>query len=211
VDDQQQRRVNEAAEQFTNALVESFRTVSARGEAAQEQSAKLTEEFFNRVVNNLRTQAQDNRALTQQLADQQQRTREAGEALTRESVGAYMDFVNSIFSLWQGGVRTVERGVRGDSDTLSETSPDSSISDQTTTQTTRGEVSMADISQFVDKNYEQKEFNELADAPVDALQGVSEGDAEKLQQAFNIKTVRDLAENKFVRVAQAIVALSGSR
>ena len=70
---------------------------------------------------------------------------------------------------------------------------------------------MADVSQFFDKDYEQKEFSELADAPIGAIQGLSEGDAEKLKEAFNIKTVRDLAENKFVRVAQAVVALSGSR
>ena len=70
---------------------------------------------------------------------------------------------------------------------------------------------MADVSQFFDKDYEQKEFNDLADAPVEAIQGLSEGDAEKLKEAFNVKTVRDLAENKFVRVAQAVVALSGSR
>jgi antitoxin component HigA of HigAB toxin-antitoxin module len=70
---------------------------------------------------------------------------------------------------------------------------------------------MADVTQFFDKAYEQKEFNELADAPVDAIQELSQGDAEKLQQAFNVKTVRDLAENKFVRIAQAVVALSGSR
>ena len=70
---------------------------------------------------------------------------------------------------------------------------------------------MADIAQFFDKDYEQKEFKELAEAPVDAIQGLSEGDAEKLQEAFNVKTVRGLAENKFVRIAQAVVPLSGSR
>ena len=70
---------------------------------------------------------------------------------------------------------------------------------------------MADVSRFFDKDYEQKAFNEMADAPVDAIQGLSQGDAEKLQQAFNVKTVRDLAENKFVRIAQAVVTLSGSR
>jgi hypothetical protein len=32
---------------------------------------------------------------------------------------------------------------------------------------------MADMSQFFDKDYEQKEFNELADAPVDSIQGLS--------------------------------------
>src|ERR687885_705880 len=74
-----------------------------------------------------------------------------------------------------------------------------------------GNESVADIAQFFDKDYEQKEFKELAEAPVDAIQGLSEGDAEKLQEAFNVKSVRDLAENKFVRIAQAVVALSGSR
>ena len=69
---------------------------------------------------------------------------------------------------------------------------------------------MADVSQFFDKDYEQKEFDELADAPVDAIQGLSQSDAEALEQALNIKTIRDLAEHKFVRIAQAVVALSDS-
>jgi hypothetical protein len=67
---------------------------------------------------------------------------------------------------------------------------------------------MADISAQLDKAYEQKEFVELADAPVDAIAGVSAADAEALQKALNIKTIRDLAENKYVRIAQAIVALA---
>ncbi|MFN8522494.1 MAG: hypothetical protein U0821_05235 [Chloroflexota bacterium] len=67
---------------------------------------------------------------------------------------------------------------------------------------------MADISKFVDKAFEDKSFAELADAPVDALQGVSAADAAALRSALNIKTVRDLANNKFVAWAQAIVALS---
>jgi hypothetical protein len=69
---------------------------------------------------------------------------------------------------------------------------------------------VADISQFFDKKYEQQEFNDLAEASVDAIQGLSESDADALKQALGINTVRDLAENKFVRIAQAVVALSGS-
>lgn len=68
---------------------------------------------------------------------------------------------------------------------------------------------MADISKFLDKAYEGKEFGELADAPVDALQGLSAGDAAALKAALNIKTIRDLANNKYVQWAQAITALSG--
>lgn len=64
---------------------------------------------------------------------------------------------------------------------------------------------MADISQHVDKAYEKKEFDELAESPVDALEGLSKADAEALHKALNIKTIRDLAENRFVLRAQAIV------
>lgn len=67
---------------------------------------------------------------------------------------------------------------------------------------------MADMSKHLDKAYEMKSFEELAEAPVDALEGVSKGDAELLQKAFNIHTIRDLAESKFVLRAQAIVNLS---
>ncbi len=70
---------------------------------------------------------------------------------------------------------------------------------------------MADMSQFSDKDYEQKEFNELADAPVDSIQGLSQSDAEALKQALGIDTVRELAEHKFVRIAQDVVTLSASR
>ena len=70
---------------------------------------------------------------------------------------------------------------------------------------------MADITKFVDKAHENKDFAELAELPIDALQGVSAGDAEKIQQAFNIRTVRQLAEHRFVRAAQAITMLAGPK
>jgi Zn-dependent M32 family carboxypeptidase len=111
-DQQSQQRVNEAAEKFTDALIESYKVVAERGAAAQEQNAQLTETFFNRVVENLRSQAEDNRQTTQRLADQQQRQADAAQTLTRESVEAYMNFLNSAFSLWQRGVQTAQRGAR---------------------------------------------------------------------------------------------------
>jgi hypothetical protein len=67
---------------------------------------------------------------------------------------------------------------------------------------------MGDISDKVDKAYEGRSVAELADAPVGALQGVSESDAEHLKAAFNITTVRDLGTNKFFLWAQAIAKLS---
>ena len=69
---------------------------------------------------------------------------------------------------------------------------------------------MADITRFFDKAYEQRDFSELAEAPIEAISGLSQGDADALKSALNIRTIRDLAENKFVRVAQAVIALSAS-
>ena len=70
---------------------------------------------------------------------------------------------------------------------------------------------VADIARYVDKAHEQKEFAELAELPIDALQGVSAADAEALQRALGIRTIRQLAENKFVRAAQAITLLAGAK
>ncbi len=64
------------------------------------------------------------------------------------------------------------------------------------------------LNKALDKAYEGKSLKELADAPVAALAGVSEADAELLQKAFNVKTIRDLAQLKYVRWAQGIVSLA---
>jgi metal-dependent amidase/aminoacylase/carboxypeptidase family protein len=110
-DQQSQQRINQAAEQFTDALVQSYKTVAERGVSAQEGSTQVTEVFFNQTINNLHAQAEQNRQAAEQLADQQQRQAEATQTLTRESVGAYMEFMDSMFSYWQGGIQTAERTV----------------------------------------------------------------------------------------------------
>jgi len=66
----------------------------------------------------------------------------------------------------------------------------------------------ADLDKVLDKAYEGKSLTELIDAPVAALAGVSDGDAELLKQAFNIKTVGDLGRNKYFRTAAALVDLA---
>ncbi len=67
---------------------------------------------------------------------------------------------------------------------------------------------MADIAKYVDKAHEQSSFADLAKAPISALQGVSDADADALAKALGIKTIADLATNKFVLWAQAINTLA---
>ena len=64
------------------------------------------------------------------------------------------------------------------------------------------------LDSLLDKQYESSSLQEILDAPVDALSGVSAGDAEALKSAFNIETVKDLGSNKFFAAAVALYDLS---
>lgn len=67
---------------------------------------------------------------------------------------------------------------------------------------------MAGTDNKLIKAWEGKSVEEIAKAPVTALQGVSDGDAVKLQEAFGIKTVADLGTNKFFLWANAFATLA---
>lgn len=52
------------------------------------------------------------------------------------------------------------------------------------------------LSIRVKRSWSRRDFKELADAPVSALFGLSEADAEALSEAFGIKTIADLGAHK---------------
>jgi hypothetical protein len=112
MDEKQQKQVNEAAEKFADAIKDSYQALADRSVSAQELNAQLTQEFFNGVINNLRTQAENNRALAEDLIEQQRKQQEASQALTQESVNAYMDFLNSMFSYYRGSMDEAQRSAR---------------------------------------------------------------------------------------------------
>jgi predicted ATP-dependent endonuclease of OLD family len=109
VDQKQQRQVNEAAEMFADALKESYQSIADRSVSAQELNAQLTQDFFNGVINNLRTQAEGNRALSEDLIEQQRKQQEASRAMAQESVNAYTDFLNSMFAYYKGNLDEAQR------------------------------------------------------------------------------------------------------
>jgi hypothetical protein len=57
------------------------------------------------------------------------------------------------------------------------------------------------------REWENKTLSEIMEAPVAALAGVSDGDADLLKQAFNIKTVGDMGRNKYFRAAALLSQL----
>ena len=66
----------------------------------------------------------------------------------------------------------------------------------------------ADLKKLLDKRYEDTDLDELVNAPVAAVAGVSEAGADALRKAFGKKTVGDPGHDKYVRAAEAIVSLA---
>ena len=67
-----------------------------------------------------------------------------------------------------------------------------------------------DVHRSSDDESDVAKFAALVDAPVVAL-GLPQRAAEALEQALGVKTVRDLAENRYVRRSQAILTLADGR
>lgn len=109
MDQKQQKQVNEAAEKFAGAIKDSYQALADRSVSTQELNAQLTQEFFNGVINNLRTQASNNRALADDLIEQQRKQQEASQSLAQEGVSAYMDLLNSMFSYYRGNLNEAQK------------------------------------------------------------------------------------------------------
>ena len=71
-------------------------------------------------------------------------------------------------------------------------------------------VEHPDIHPPPDDQSDVDKFAALVDAPLTAL-GLSSSDADALEQALDVKTVRDLADSKYVRRAEAIVHLANEK
>lgn len=64
------------------------------------------------------------------------------------------------------------------------------------------------INAKFDKAYQDKSIEELADAPIAALSGISDSAAALIVQALGIKTVRQLGTSQYFLAAQAIANLA---
>ena len=63
------------------------------------------------------------------------------------------------------------------------------------------------VNKAVDKAYETKSLKQICDAPISALEGLSDAHQKNLE-ACGIKSIRDLGDWKFAAWARAIVELS---
>ena len=115
------RDVNEAAQRFAETLADSYRLVYGQASESAERQQQRAQEFSELLQGNLKEQAESGRANVEKLTEQASKQQEAGQALARESVEAYTQFLNDAFSQYRAGtdqaVGTVREGARTLTDT----------------------------------------------------------------------------------------------
>ncbi|HLL39871.1 MAG TPA: hypothetical protein VK357_09420 [Rubrobacteraceae bacterium] len=121
VDQGRARDVNEAARRFAETLADSYRLVYGQAAESAERQQQRAQEFSDLVSSNLSEQTEAGRSNTQQLSEQAARQQETGQALARESVEAYAEFLNDAFSRYQSNTEQAAQSAREGARTLSET------------------------------------------------------------------------------------------
>ena len=121
VDPGKARDVNEAAARFAQTLADSYRVVYGQAAESAERQQRRAQEFSELVSTNLREQTEAGRSSAQRLSEQASRQQEAGQALARESVQAYAEFLDDAFSRYRSGTEQAAQSAREGARTLSET------------------------------------------------------------------------------------------
>jgi hypothetical protein len=113
--------VNDAAQRFAETLAESYRLVYGQATESAERQQQRAQEFSELVTKNLRAQTEAGRANAQRLSEQAARQQEAGQALARESVEAYTEFLNDAFSRYRSGTEQAAGSAQEGMRTLTDT------------------------------------------------------------------------------------------
>ena len=64
------------------------------------------------------------------------------------------------------------------------------------------------LTNFLDKQHENKPLSEVLKLPASAIQGVTEKDAEALKSAFGIRTIEEMGRSKHFKIAQSLVDMA---
>ena len=177
------RDVNEAARRFAETLAESYRLVYGQAAESAERQQRRAQEFSEFVASNLRKQAEAGRSNAQDFSDQAVRQQEAGQALARESVEAYAEFLDDAFSRYRSGTeraaQTVQEGAAATGRTAAgvvgaATGAVADVTASTVGATAEGAGRAAEAAAFPIEGYDEKNVEEISrhlnDLSVEELQ-----------------------------------------
>ena len=196
--------VNEAARRFAETLADSYRVVYGQAAESAERQQQRAQEFSELVSSNLREQTEAGRANAQQLSEQANRQQEAGQALARESVEAYTQFLNDAFACYRVGTEqaagTAREGVR----TLSETTTGLlGTATGTVGATVEGAERAAEAAVFPIEGYDDMNVDEISER----LEGLS---VEELQLVRDYEELHEGRKTLLERMDRKIRSAASS-
>jgi hypothetical protein len=106
-------KANKAAERLAKTTGDSYKTVIDHVVALQERNVRFAQGLVDASIKELRSQAESNQAITQEMVERAESQREAFQTLFEESVDAYVDLAYAPFSYFRQGLRLVENEVIG--------------------------------------------------------------------------------------------------
>ncbi len=181
--------MDEAAARFADTLAESYRIVYEQAVETRGRQGQLAQDFSERVMDHLKEQTESGRAASERLTDQARRQQEAGQAFARESVNAYMDFLNTAFSRYREGAQrtagSAQEGARVGSQAVSDvvgiaagaTRDTADIAVDTTRDTAESAAGQPPFADYDDMNVEEitEQLDGLSEAELRRVRNYEQG------------------------------------
>ena len=106
------KRINDAAQEYAQTTLGSYRTVWDHFMEAQQRQERLAHDFLEDTTGYLRSQAEMDLNASEELVEQARKGNEANQILlkelAKESANAYGEFVDSLFLYYRQSVRADE-------------------------------------------------------------------------------------------------------
>ena len=106
-------KANKAAERLARTTGDSYKMVIDHVVALQERNVRFAQGLVDTSIKEVRSQAETNQAMTQELVERAEKQREALQTLVEESVDAYVDLAYAPFAYFRQGLQLVETEVIG--------------------------------------------------------------------------------------------------
>ena len=106
-------KTNRAVEQLAKTTGDSYKTIIDHTVALQERNVRFAQGLVDGTIEELRQQAESNRATTQELVERAERQREAFQTLVEESLDMYPDMFDAPFAYFRQGMELVESEMTG--------------------------------------------------------------------------------------------------
>ena len=107
------KKANRAMEQLAKTTGDSYKTVIDHAVALQERNVRFAQGLVDGMIEELRQQAESNRAIVGELVERAERQRDAFQTLVEKSLDMYPDLFDAQFAYFRQGMELVESGMTG--------------------------------------------------------------------------------------------------